>query len=30
MPFKVGSFALINPFQTLVQQVDQIKEWGFS
>ena len=29
MAFKVGCFALINPFQTLDQQVAQIKEWGF-
>ncbi|MCG2462224.1 sugar phosphate isomerase/epimerase [Flavobacteriaceae bacterium F89] len=29
MAIKVGCFALINPFQTLDQQVDQIKEWGF-
>lgn len=29
MAMKVGCFALINPFQTLDQQVDQIKEWGF-
>lgn len=29
MAIKVGCFALINPFQTLDQQIDQIKEWGF-
>ncbi len=29
MAIKIGCFALINPFQTLEQQVDQIKEWGF-
>lgn len=29
MAIKVGCFALINPFQTLEQQVDQIKAWGF-
>lgn len=29
MSIKVGCFALINPFQTLDQQADQIKEWGF-
>jgi len=29
MAIKVGCFALINPFQTLDKQVDQIKEWGF-
>lgn len=29
MPFKVGCFALANPFQTLDKQLDQIKEWGF-
>jgi inosose dehydratase len=29
MAIKVGCFALINPFQTLNKQVDQIKEWGF-
>jgi inosose dehydratase len=29
MAIKIGCFALINPFQTLDQQVDQIKEWGF-
>ncbi|NIJ44881.1 inosose dehydratase [Wenyingzhuangia heitensis] len=29
MAIKVGCFALINPFQTLEQQVDQIKDWGF-
>lgn len=29
MPIKIGCFALINPFQTLDKQVEQIKEWGF-
>lgn len=29
MAIKVGCFALINPFQTLDQQADQIQEWGF-
>lgn len=29
MPFKVGCFALINPFQTLDKQLDQIKDLGF-
>lgn len=29
MAIKIGCFALINPFQTLEQQADQIKEWGF-
>ncbi|MDO6519557.1 sugar phosphate isomerase/epimerase family protein [Zobellia uliginosa] len=29
MAIKVGCFALINPFQTLDKQVDQIKDWGF-
>ena len=29
MAIKIGCFALINPFQTLDQQADQIKEWGF-
>ncbi|MGB3778738.1 MAG: sugar phosphate isomerase/epimerase family protein [Tunicatimonas sp.] len=29
MAIKVGCFALINPFQTLDQQVAQIKDWGF-
>lgn len=29
MAIKIGCFALINPFQTLEQQVDQIKEWEF-
>lgn len=29
MAIKVGCFALINPFQTLDKQVDQIKTWGF-
>ena len=29
MAIKIGCFALINPFQTLDKQVDQIKEWGF-
>ncbi len=29
MAIKVGCFALINPFETLDKQVDQIKEWGF-
>ena len=29
MAIKVGCFALINPFQTLDKQVDQIKEWDF-
>ncbi len=29
MAIKIGCFALINPFQTLGQQADQIKEWGF-
>lgn len=29
MAIKVGCFALINPFQTLDKQVDQIQEWGF-
>lgn len=29
MSFKVGCFALINPFQTLDKQLDQIKELGF-
>lgn len=29
MAIKVGCFALINPFQTLDKQADQIKEWGF-
>lgn len=29
MAIKVGCFSLINPFQTLDKQVDQIKEWGF-
>ncbi len=29
MAIKVGCFALINPFQTLDKQVDQIKAWGF-
>ncbi len=27
---KVGCFALINPFSTLENQLDQIKKWGFS
>lgn len=29
MAIKVGCFSLINPFQTLDKQVDQIKAWGF-
>jgi inosose dehydratase len=29
MAIKIGCFALINPFQTLDKQVDQIKDWGF-
>ncbi len=29
MAIKVGCFALINPFQTLDKQVDQIRSWGF-
>lgn len=29
MSIKVGCFALVNPFQTLDKQLDQIKEWGF-
>ncbi|MDX1640298.1 MAG: sugar phosphate isomerase/epimerase family protein [Balneolaceae bacterium] len=29
MNFKVGCFALVNPFQTLDKQLDQIEEWGF-
>lgn len=29
MAINVGCFALINAFQTLDKQVDQIKEWGF-
>jgi len=29
MSFKVGCFALANPFQTLDKQLDQIKKWGF-
>ncbi len=29
MAIKVGCFALINPFETLDKQVNQIKEWGF-
>jgi inosose dehydratase len=29
MSIKVGCFALINPFQVLVQQLEQIKSWGF-
>lgn len=29
MAIKIGCFALINPFETLDKQVDQIKEWGF-
>lgn len=28
MSIKVGCFALINPFQTLDKQLDQIKSWG--
>lgn len=30
MAIKVGCFALINPFSTLENQLDQIKRWGFS
>jgi inosose dehydratase len=30
MAIKVGCFALINPFSTLENQLDQIKKWGFS
>jgi inosose dehydratase len=30
MSIKVGCFALINPFSTLENQLDQIKKWGFS
>ncbi|MDH7463178.1 sugar phosphate isomerase/epimerase [Chitinophagaceae bacterium 26-R-25] len=29
MSIKVGCFALINPFQTLSKQLEQIKSWGF-
>jgi len=29
MSIKVGCFALINPFQTLDKQLDQIKSWDF-
>ena len=29
MSIKIGCFALINPFQTLDCQLDQIQEWGF-
>lgn len=29
MSFKVGCFALVNPFQTLDKQLDQIRDWGF-
>lgn len=29
MAITVGCFALINPFQTLPQQLSQIKSWGF-
>lgn len=29
MAINVGCFALVNPFQTLDKQLDQIKEWGF-
>ncbi len=30
MSVKVGCFALINPFQTLEKQLDQIQSWGFA
>ena len=30
MAIKVGCFALINPFSPLENQLDQIREWGFS
>jgi len=30
MSIRVGCFALINPFSLLENQLDQIKEWGFS
>jgi len=30
MAIKVGCFALINPFSSLENQLDQIKKWGFS
>ena len=30
MAIKVGCFALINPFNVLENQLDQIKKWGFS
>ena len=29
MAIKIGCFAVINPFETLDKQVDQIKAWGF-
>lgn len=29
MAIHVGCFALINPFQTLDKQIDQIRQWGF-
>ncbi|WP_316838097.1 sugar phosphate isomerase/epimerase family protein [Pedobacter nutrimenti] len=29
MAIKIGCFALVNPFQTLDKQLDQIKDWGF-
>jgi len=29
MSIKVGCFALINPFQTLAKQLEQIRSWGF-
>ena len=28
MSIKVGCFALINPFQTLIKQLEQLKTWG--
>jgi inosose dehydratase len=30
MSIKVGCFALVNPFCTLPQQLEQIKKWGFT
>ncbi len=29
MAIKIGCFAVINPFETLDKQVDQIRDWGF-